>query len=75
MPGCSGEKEGVVGDVVDHSGIGSRHGVYRREDGGENSKNIARKSITGQQAELDVLKRGATQYRRRVITSGRFSQS
>ena len=26
---------GVVGDVVDHSGIGSRHGVYRREEGGE----------------------------------------
>ena len=24
---------GVVGDVVDHSGIGSRHGVYRREEG------------------------------------------
>ena len=25
----------VVGDVVDHGGIGSRHGVYRREEGGE----------------------------------------
>ena len=24
---------GVVGDVLDHSGIGSRHGVYRREEG------------------------------------------
>ena len=24
---------GVVGDVVDHSGIGSRHGVYRRVEG------------------------------------------
>ena len=26
---------GVVGDVVDHDGIGSRHGVYWREEGGE----------------------------------------
>ena len=25
---------GVVVDVVDHSGIGSRHGIYRREEGG-----------------------------------------
>ena len=32
---CQG---GVVGDVVDHSGIGSRHGVYRREEGGETVK-------------------------------------
>ena len=46
---------GVVVDVVDHSGIGSRHGVYQREEGGENSKYIASKSITGQQAELDVF--------------------
>ena len=45
----------VVVDVVDHSGIGSRHGVYRREEGGENSKYIASKSITGQQTELDVF--------------------
>ena len=29
------QEEGVVVDVVDHSGIGSRHGVYRREEGGE----------------------------------------
>ena len=28
----------VVVDVVDHSGIGSRHGVYGREEGGRNSK-------------------------------------
>ena len=34
MLGCSG-KEGVVVDVVDHSGIGSHHGVYRREEGEE----------------------------------------
>ena len=26
---------GVVGDVVDHSGIDSHHGVYRREEGEE----------------------------------------
>ena len=29
------QEGGVVGDVVDHSGIGSRHGVYRREVWGE----------------------------------------
>ena len=29
------QEGGVVGDVVDHSGIGSRHGVYRREEGEE----------------------------------------
>ena len=46
---------GVVVDVVDHSGIGRRHGVYQREEGGENSKYKARKSISGQQAELDVF--------------------
>ena len=46
---------GVVGDVVNHSGIGSHLGVYRREEGGRNSKYIASKSITGQHAELDVL--------------------
>ena len=33
LPGCSG-KEGVVVDVVDHSGNISL-GVYRREEGGE----------------------------------------
>ena len=54
MPGCS-SKEGVVVDVVDHSGISSRHGLYRNEEGGRNSKYIASKSITGQQAELDVF--------------------
>ena len=26
---------GVVGDVFNHSGIGNRHGVYRREEGEE----------------------------------------
>ena len=26
------QQRGVVGDVVDHSGIDSRHGVYRREE-------------------------------------------
>ena len=28
--GCSGEKEGAVDDVVDHSGIDNHHGVERR---------------------------------------------
>ena len=45
----------VVVDVVDHRGISSGLGVYRREEGGENSKHIASKSITGQQAELDAF--------------------
>ena len=49
------KRRSVVVDVVDHSGIGSRHGVYRREEGGRNSKYIASKCITGQQAELDVF--------------------
>ena len=31
------QEGGVVGDVVDHSGIGSRHGVYQREGGNVNS--------------------------------------
>ena len=26
---------GVVVDVVDHKGIGSRHGIYQREEGEE----------------------------------------
>ena len=38
---------GVVVDVVDHRG-NIDLGVYRREEGGENSKYIASKSITGQ---------------------------
>ena len=29
------QEGGVVDDVVDHRGIGSRYGVYRREEGGE----------------------------------------
>ena len=45
----------VVVDVVDHNGISSGLGVYRREEGAENSKYIASKSISGQQAELDVF--------------------
>ena len=47
--------ERVVVDVVDHSGISGSLGVYRREEGGRNSKYIASKCITGQQAELDVF--------------------
>ena len=49
------QEEGVVVDVVDHSGISDSLGVYRREEGGRNSKYIASKCITGQQAELDVF--------------------
>ena len=49
------QERGVVGDVVDHSGISGSLRVYRREEGGRNSKYIASKSITGQQAELDVF--------------------
>ena len=44
----------VVIDVVDHRGINSGLGVYRREEGG-NGKYIASKCIIGQQAELDVF--------------------
>ena len=36
LPGSSAEREeGVVIDVVDHSGIGSGLRVYRREEGEE----------------------------------------
>ena len=36
FPRSSAEREeGVIVDVVDHSGIGSGLGVYRREEGGE----------------------------------------
>ena len=41
------QEEGVVVDVVDHSGISGSLGVYRREEGGRNSKYIASKCITG----------------------------
>ena len=46
---------GVVNSVVELGS--SRVGlvVDRREEGGRNSKYIASKSITGQQAELDVF--------------------
>ena len=56
MPRSSAKREeGVVVDVVDHMGISSGLGVNRRRRGGRNSKYIASKSITGQQAELDVF--------------------
>ena len=36
LPGSSAEREeGVVDDVVDHKGISSSLGVYRREEGEE----------------------------------------
>ena len=49
------QEGGVIIDVFDHSGIGSRHGVHRRKEGGENNKYITSKIITGQQIELDVF--------------------
>ena len=49
------QERGVVGDVVDHSVISGSLRVYRREEGGRNSKYIASKSIIGQQTELDVF--------------------
>ena len=45
---------GVVGDVVDHRASASSQGLPERR-GGRNSKYIAIKCITGQQAELDVF--------------------
>ena len=46
---------GVVGDVVDHRGISIVTGSTDEKRGGRNSKYIASKCITGQQAELDVF--------------------
>ena len=40
------QEEGVVVDVVDHSGISGSLGVYRREEGGRNSKYNANISMT-----------------------------
>ena len=58
MPGSSAEREeGVVVDVVDHRGISIVTGSTE-EKRGRNSKYIASKCITGQQAELDVFYRG-----------------
>ena len=49
-------ERGVVGDVVDHRGISIVTGSTReKRGGGRNSKYIASKCITGQQAELDVF--------------------
>ena len=45
---------GVIGDVVDHRGISIVTGS-NVEKRGRNSKHIASKCITGQQAELDVF--------------------
>ena len=45
---------GVVGDVVDHRGISIVTGSTEEKRGG-NSKYIASKCITGEQAELDVF--------------------
>ena len=48
------QEGGVVGDVVDHRGISIVTGSTG-ENRGRNSKYIASKCITGQQAELDVF--------------------
>ena len=40
------QERGVVGDVVDHSGISGSLRVYRREEGGRNSKYNANISMT-----------------------------
>ena len=49
------QERGVVGDVVDHRGIIIIMGSTGEKRGGRNSKYIASKCITGQQAELDVF--------------------
>ena len=41
------QEEGVVVDVVDHSGISGSLRVYRREEGGRNSKYRANRCMTG----------------------------
>ena len=48
------QEGGVVGDVVDHRGINIVTGSTE-EKRGRNSKYIASKCITRQQAELDVF--------------------
>ena len=48
------QEGGVIGDVVDHRGISIVTGLPERR-GGRNSKYIASKCITRQQAELDVF--------------------
>ena len=47
------QEGGVVSDVVDHRGISIVTGSTEEKRG--NSKYIASKCITGQQAELDVF--------------------
>ena len=48
------QEGGVVGDVVVHRASASSQGLPERR-GGRNSKYIASKCITCQQAELDVF--------------------
>ena len=48
------QEGGFIGDVVDHRGISIVTGLSERR-GRRNSKYIASKCITRQQAELDVL--------------------
>ena len=47
------QEGGVVNSVVELGSSSVGLVVYRREEGGRNSKYIASKCITGQQAELD----------------------
>ena len=50
------QEGGVVNTAVDRgTSCSVGLGVYRREGGGRNSKYIASKCITGQQAELDAF--------------------
>ena len=49
------QEGGFISDVVDHRGISIVTGSTEEKRGGRNSKYIASKCITGQQAELDVF--------------------
>ena len=58
LPGSSAEREeGVVVDVVDHSGS---LGVYRREEGGRNSKYNANISMTMHNMTMSGARCGLT---------------
>ena len=56
LPGSSAEREeGFVVDVVDHRGINSSLGVYRREEGEEivnTRKHMHNKTISGAKSVL-----------------------
>ena len=50
----------VVDDVVGHRGIGIGLGVYRREEGGRNSKYIANRGNTKHDMTIRSAKRALT---------------